>query len=1306
MEIESMKRPSNVPGGPRIEENYPYVFDARTRHGHTMFDINGMKFALPEGSRRDTFKTHESVLVPPANQGDLDEIKHVYIKDMDELGQKGFKGFEKLNIIQSIVFEQAYKTKENLLICAPTGAGKTNIAMLTILNTIHEHTNARGEIMKDDFKIIYIAPMKALATEMTESFGKRLAPLGIRVRELTGDTQLSRNELADTQMLVLTPEKWDVITRKSSSDNSMIAIVRLLIIDEVHLLHDERGPVIETLVARTLRQVEMSQSGIRIVGLSATLPNFIDAARFLRVNPYKGLFFFDGRFRPVPLTQKFIGTRKTANYRDKILLMDQVCYDEVVDFVKRGHQVLVFVHTRNGTGKLGEFFINRAAQLGHADMFLPKDRESSKYVQSEKAVNISRNRSQISPLFSRGLGIHHAGLSRPDRMLMEKCFAQGHISVLFCTATLAWGVNLPAHAVVIRGTDVFDAEKGVFADLGVLDVQQIFGRAGRPQFENEGHGIIITTKDKIDKYLTMLVHQSPIESQFFARLHDNLNAEVALGTVSTVDEGVEWLTYTYMYTRALKNPMAYGIAYNAIERDPNLRDHFGEVIRKTAMQLDQNKMIRFDLATEYLTSTDLGRIASNFYVKYETIQLLNEAEKDVGLPVTFNSSMPDDMVLGLISMSTEFSNLKCREEEMTDLGELQSFGCMFHVRGGGLASVAGKVNVLLQSLISRSSTRSSTLMSEQLYVQQNAGRLCRAMFEMVLRNGWAETANAFLKMAKCIEKQMWPNQCSLRQFVQNFDIPITWIEKIERRKNTETQLLELTPKDLGHMFSVNGDKLYTYLRYLPRMEVEAKFKPITYTIVQCEVTLTPAFIWHDAIHGKSGLQSFFLVLENNSENMIIHQERFGVGKMKVMKSEAQVIVFTIPILDCQLTNNFHLRLASEYFVTEDVVVPLSLHNCILPKSYKAHTDLLDLEPLPVKTLKNAQFEAIYPFDYFNPIQAQVFFSLYKTDKSALIGAPTGSGKTLCAELGMFRLLQDHPGKKIVYIAPLKSLVRERVDDWKKKFENGMGYQVVEVSGDVTPDPEELAASSILITTPEKWDGISRSWATREYVRRVGLIVLDEVHLLGVDRGAVLEAIVSRLKMITRRSNTREEPVRLLGLSTALANAGDVAEWLGIPDEACYNFRPSVRPVPISVHIQGFPGQHYCPRMALMNKPAYKAILTYSPRKPVLVFVSSRRQTRLTALAFVNLLIADHSPKQWLNIDMLELEVLMASIKDENLKLTLPFGIGMHHAGLSAHERAIVEQLFIEKKIQILIATATLAWGINCPAHLVIVKGTE
>jgi activating signal cointegrator complex subunit 3 len=89
---------------------------------------------------------------------------------------------------------------------------------------------------------------------MTSAFGRRLAPLGVVVKELTGDMQLTKRELEETQMIVTTPEKWDVITRKSN-DMALATLVKLLIIDEVHLLNDDRGPVIETLVARTLRQV-------------------------------------------------------------------------------------------------------------------------------------------------------------------------------------------------------------------------------------------------------------------------------------------------------------------------------------------------------------------------------------------------------------------------------------------------------------------------------------------------------------------------------------------------------------------------------------------------------------------------------------------------------------------------------------------------------------------------------------------------------------------------------------------------------------------------------------------------------------------------------------------------------------------------------------------------------------------------------------------------------------------------------------------------------------------------------------------
>lgn len=80
---------------------------------------------------------------------------------------------------------------------------------------------------------------------------------------------------------------------------------------------------------------------------------------------------------------------------------------------------------------------------------------------------------------------------RCDRNLIEKLFADGHIRLLICTATLAWGINLPAHAVIIRGTEIYNPQKGKFTDIGVLDVQQIFGRAGRPQYESFGYYYLI-----------------------------------------------------------------------------------------------------------------------------------------------------------------------------------------------------------------------------------------------------------------------------------------------------------------------------------------------------------------------------------------------------------------------------------------------------------------------------------------------------------------------------------------------------------------------------------------------------------------------------------------------------------------------------------------------------------------------------------------------------------------------------------------------------------------------------------------------
>lgn len=171
-------------------------------------------------------------------------------------------------------------------------------------------------------------------------------------------------------------------------------------------------------------------------------------------------------------------------------------------------------------------------------------------------------------MFEFGFSVHNAGLLRKDRNLVEKMFMDGHIKVLISTATLAWGVNLPAYAVIIKGTKMYDSASGEYKDIGIFDVQQIFGRAGRPQFDNEGEAIILTLIKQMDEYVKMMSNRQAIESNIFKGLDNCINAEISCGTIGTLTDGIHWLKRSYYYQRITKNPVAYGIKPLEIREDP------------------------------------------------------------------------------------------------------------------------------------------------------------------------------------------------------------------------------------------------------------------------------------------------------------------------------------------------------------------------------------------------------------------------------------------------------------------------------------------------------------------------------------------------------------------------------------------------------------------------------------------------------------------------------------------------------------------------------------------------------------------
>jgi activating signal cointegrator complex subunit 3 len=1272
---------------------------------------SGGRKVLPPGTTRTTHKGYEEVRVPaaaPAAPAARERL--VPVAELHDWARPAFAGVSHLNRIQSRIYEAAYRGVENLLVCAPTGAGKTNIAMMTVLREVSRHVDeATGDWAEDseDFKIVYVAPMKALAAEVTAAFSRRLAPLGLSVRELTGDTQLSKKELDETTMLVTTPEKWDVITRKGG-EVSAAATLRLLIIDEVHLLNDDRGPVIETLVARTHRQVETTQSSIRIVGLSATLPNPADVASFLGVTK-NGLFVFDQSFRPIPLTQRFVGVTET-NAMKRLALMAEVTYEKCAGALRGGKQAMVFVHSRKDTVKTARQLAELAANRDGVDLFGPPGADdggtfSATVKKFQNEVNKSKN-PEVKELFSKGFGCHNAGMLRADRALVERAFAAGVIKVLVCTATLAWGVNLPAHLVVIKGTTLYDPQRGGFRDLGVLDVQQIFGRAGRPGFDTSGEGVIVTEHKKLAHYLGMLTAATPIESQFVKNLADNLNAELVLGTVTNVKEGARWLGYSYLHARMRKNPLAYALSWEDVKLDPELTKHRAKLIREAARQLDRAKMARFDERSGQLYQTESGRIASHFYIKVKSMETFDAHLRP-------NMQMPD--ILHMVAHADEFETISPREDEMPELETLRNDrkrACPIEITKATMADRVGKVNLLLQVYISRVRCEAFSLVADGSYISQNASRISRALYELCLRRGWPSLAETMLTLAKAVDLRVWPHQHALRQFQDSGALSADVLFKLEDKRATVDRLWDMSASEIGAMLRLNADlgaRVRRCVEALPHLALEAAVQPITRSVLRVSVLLTPEFTWVDRHHG--GAQRWLLWVEDPVNEHVYHSETFTVTK-RAHGEGAQRVAFTVPIFE-PAPPQYFLRATSETWLGCETFHELNLAGLTLPDKHPPHTDLLDLAPLPRSALRDASFEALYEkkFTHFNAIQTQAFHALYHSSRNVLLGAPTGSGKTVSAELAMLRVFRDTPERKVVYIAPLKALVRERVRDWRKHLCPSLGKRLVELTGDVTPDLRALLAADIIVATPEKWDGISRSWQSRKYVTKVALVVIDEIHLLGADRGPILETIVSRLRHISRATNAA--PTRVVGLSTALANARDLADWLGIepgPDgsngEGLFNFRPSVRPVPLECHIQGFPGKFYCPRMASMNKPTYAAIQTHSPSKPSLVFVSSRRQTRLTAHDLIQHAVADEKPQAFVNMAPEELQMWVDTVKDPHMKHCLQFGVGMHHAGLEPHDRQIAEDLFARCKILVLVCTSTLAWGVNLPAHLVVIKGTE
>jgi helicase len=396
------------------------------------------------------------------------------------------QGFEKLYPPQADSIESGLLDGKSILVSAPTASGKTLIAMLAMISYLS----------KNDGKVIYLSPLRALAAEKFSEFKKlEKVALGnkVKVSISTGDYENIEKNLENSNVLILTNEKMDSIIRHGAE---WVEEIGLVITDEVHLIGDEnRGPTLEMI----LTQLKLLETKPQIVGLSATITNSDEIADWLDCKLVKN------DWRPVPLTEGVCDAGEVTMNDGKIFSVERsICgtpIDLGVQSVKEGGQSLVFAETRNRSKSLATKAADAISQILEKKDLKELEKTSKKILSENEHTELIKT---LAFLVKKGVAFHHAGLNQNCRETIETEFRKGNIKLLSSTPTLAAGVNLPARRVVISNINRYNAKVGKNMPISILEYKQLCGRAGRPQYDDYGEAIIVgngNTEDLTDYYI-------------------------------------------------------------------------------------------------------------------------------------------------------------------------------------------------------------------------------------------------------------------------------------------------------------------------------------------------------------------------------------------------------------------------------------------------------------------------------------------------------------------------------------------------------------------------------------------------------------------------------------------------------------------------------------------------------------------------------------------------------------------------------------------------------------------------------------
>lgn len=770
--------------------------------------------------------------------------------------------FKFFNRMQTDAFESIYKSNENCIISSPTGSGKTvlfELAIAKCLSSLKESSQ---------LKALYIAPTKSLCNEKYQQWKNKF--LDISVGMLTSDTSFTEVEkVKASNIIICTPEKWDVITRKWTDYSAFFNILRLVLVDEIHTIQEQRGSTLEVVLTRMNKMC----NNLRIIGVSATIPNINDIAEWLKTGGPDGkpanALIFDESYRQVELkTHVFPFTNKFNNeFQLDALFNTKVI--ELINQYSKGKPVLIFCATRQSTITTAKYIAQHQHELNKA----PNRREFT-----------STQDRQLNEVLKFGVGFHHAGLSMLDRSLVEDKFANGNIHILCSTSTLAMGVNLPAYLVIIKGTNMWSMNGA--QEYSTLDILQMIGRAGRPQFETKGCALILTDDSSHDKYENLLKGTAMLESSLHLNLAEHIVAEIMLQTITSLSSAIAWLRNTFFYTRYTKNPSHYNLTKNRTINDPE--SQLLLLCEQTLRDLTDYQIVNHENGT--LSATGYGQALTRHYILLDTVKNI----------IRSTNGMKLHQVLSILANASEFDNIRLKHNEKKlykeiNINPLIRFPFVDQKKQFvSISSREQKISLIIQYELSGSEFPSykdaakhhQTLSQDKILVFRHCNRVLKCMIDCFIERNDGESLKQTLFLLRSINGKGWEDTPMILRQLNNIGL-VSVRKLVTHGVCSFNEMKALSAQQIEYFLGMrpgNGFKILKDLELIPeislRYTLENKSESNSFFTIAFKVEVSATFksaIWH-------GQQLCLLVMLKTDDGVLIDFRRTFLAKLKTPKS--------------------------------------------------------------------------------------------------------------------------------------------------------------------------------------------------------------------------------------------------------------------------------------------------------------------------------------------------------------------------------------------------------------------------------------